>query len=319
MKKRDIVIRKCIFCDADDSKTLFVYTYDFLKNIRNNTSENLAAIGWAQDITSSIVKCNVCGCNYIRDVFTSFEMNKPELSEAEILKRGNKSFSYKKLGSLCEKMWAIQNVLNLTINEFNKDINFLDYGAGSGGSCSMAKALGVKNVYAFEPYNYNPYYYKMFNFPGIIASRSIDEISKHRPYHAIVCTGVIEHLLNPREEVKNIYDLMASGAYAYFSAPFLDLDRQLNLLLNAKSIKKEMLISHYHPGHMNYLTPKRFVRILEDTGFQLINFANNSPTLLQKERNMFAFVRRSAVCLTKRIFNCLGIPYPRTTFIVRKR
>jgi len=192
-------IRRCILCDADDAETLFTFTYDFLTRARESSPEWLAEIGWTPDVTSSIVRCRRCGAKYVRDVFTNFEEKKDELTEVDVINLQQQANSKKLFPKAEKQLWILYNLLYHTHRHFGRDIALLDYGAGSGTWCNTARALGINRVFAYEPYNpYPPSLYSKFNFPGIKATRSWDDIASEGPFDAVMCNAVFEHLSNPR-------------------------------------------------------------------------------------------------------------------------
>jgi hypothetical protein len=56
----------------------------------------------------------------------------------------------------------------------------------------------------------------------------------------------------------------------YINNPILDLDAEHHLMEKANSIKKSDRISHYHPLHLNYLTPKQFSKLLRSVSFEAV-------------------------------------------------
>ena len=98
----------------------------------------------------------------------------------------------------------------------------------------------------------------------------------------------------------------------------MDIDREITQLKNAKSIYKKDPISHYHPGHINYLKPKQFKDLLKKIGFEVLSFSVKPPVPLTKT-TIKPFLRRNAVQFAKTAFNLLGVPYSRHAFIVRKK
>ena len=111
---------------------------------------------------------------------------------------------------------------------------------------------------------------------------------------------------------------MSKGGVFYVNNPFMDIDREIDQLLNAKTIYKKDNISHYHPGNINYLKPKQFKYLLKKIGFDVLSFNVKPPVPLTK----YAFkniLRRNVVQFAKTAFNLLGVPYSRHAFIVRKK
>ena len=176
-----------------------------------------------------------------------------------------------------------------------------------------------EEVYALDPYTVcQKTYYEKFNFPGIVFSRDKDEIFKHAPFDVVVSGSVFEHLFDPVNELISIYDNMNKGGFFYITNPFMDIDREITQLKNAKSIYKKDPISHYHPAHINYLKPKQFKNLLERIGFEVMSLSVKAPVPLSKY-TINNFLRSNAVRFAKTVFNQLGVPYSRHCFIVRKK
>jgi len=307
------VIRKCIICGSDDYETIFTFTYEYLTNIYKNVSSGYVdEIGWTPETTSSIVRCLKCGSIYTRDVFTGYERAKTN-NPLEVATSG--SSGYTQPGGV----WILNCVLFLAQNSLQKPIKFLDFGSGGGALSNLARAMGIRDVYALDPYTiYQKTYYEKYNFPGIVFSRDKDEIFKHAPFDVVVCNGTFEHLFDPVNELVSIYENMSKGGFFYVNNPFMDIDREINQLRNAKLIYKKDSISHYHPGHINYLKPKQFKDLLRKIGFEVLSF-NVKPSVPLAKTTIKLFLRRTAVQFAKTAFNLLGVPYSRHSFIVRKK
>ncbi len=303
------VIRPCIVCEQDNAHVLFTFTYDFLTQVYQISPHWLEGIGWSKDTSASIVQCQTCGAKYTRDVFCNFEEGKPELSESDIDEKQKSLNSHKQFPQSEKRLWILHNLFHQAHAYFKRDIHFLDYGAGSGTWSNTARAMGINQVCAYEPYNpYPPHLYATYNFPNIIASRQWSEIANHGPFDAIVCNAVFEHLIHPRQDVQRLFDHLTPGGFLYLHNPFMDLDRELPALKRASHIEKSMSISHYHPGHVNYLTPKHFEKFAKSFGFKIIPIqANPFPITIKRQiKNLF-----------KPIFSSLGL-YQNKEFLLQK-
>ena len=316
------VIRKCIVCGKDHYETMFTLTYDYLTKIYKNVSpEYVEAIGWSPDTRSSIVKCLKCKSIYVRDVFVGYERTKADMPIEKPSYNPNVSWSH-----WAERVWILNCLLFLAQNisckkplNNKKGINFLDFGSGAGDYSNLARTMGIKDVYALDPYTVaHKTYYEKYNFPGIVFSRDKDEIFKHAPFDLVVSSSVVEHLFDPVNELVSIYDNMSKGGVFYVNNPFMDIDREIDQLLNAKTIYKKDNISHYHPGHINYLKPKQFKYLLKKIGFEVLSFNVKPPVPLTKYA-IKNILRRNVVQFAKTAFNLLGVPYSRHAFIVRKK
>jgi 2-polyprenyl-3-methyl-5-hydroxy-6-metoxy-1,4-benzoquinol methylase len=317
------IIRKCIICGKDDYETIFTFTYEYLTKIyKNIRSGYVDEIEWTPDTTSSIVRCRKCGSIYTRDVFVGYERAKSNKSLEEVTSKSSSGYTMGK----AEGVWILNCILFLAQNSLfkqvrneQKGIKFLDFGSGTGALSNLVRAMGIRDVYALDPYTKaQKTYYEKYNYPGIVFSRDKDDIFKHAPFDVVVSNSVFEHLFDPVNELISIYDNMSKGGLFYVTNPFMDIDREINQLLNAKSIYKKDSISHYHPGHINYLKPKQFKAFLKRIGFEVLSFNVKPPVPLTKS-TLKTFLRRNAVQVVKTAFNSLGVPYSRHAFVVRKK
>jgi SAM-dependent methyltransferase len=322
MSDKGKVIRKCIICGKDDYKTMFTFTYEYLTNIFNVRSGYVDEIGWTPDTTSSIVKCRKCGSIYTRDVFVGYERHRSNCPLEEEVYAS--PFGYTM--PMAEGVWVLNSIFILIQNNVihqmqnsQKRFKFLEFGSGSGALSNLARAMGIRDVYALDPYTVcQKTYYEKFNFPGIVFSRDKDEIFKHAPFDVVVSSSAFEHFFDPANELISIYNNMSKGGFFYITNPFMDIDREITQLKNAKSISKKDPISHYHPGHINYLKPKQFKGLLEKIGFEVMSLSVKPPVPLSKF-TIKNYLRGSAVRFVKTAFNLLGVPYGRHCFLVRKK
>lgn len=310
------ILRSCISCGENGSSDIFTYTYDFMRDVREVPADIMEEIGWTKDITSTIVKCDKCGCDYIKDVFPNYERDTKKAPTQEKVSRV--ITTYKKFPSYDEENWIFRNLIFRAVRENKRDVRFLDFGAGSGRPSNTARSYGVRDVVAYDPYSaYGHKEYKMFNFPGIVFTRSREDIDKLGPFDVVVCQGVIEHTLDPKGDLKAMYKNMSPGAYLYISNPLMDLSKEKKKLFSAKSIKKSDKISHYHPGHINYLTPGRFTKLLREAGFQVTSMQFSPPVSLAFRLDRKYLIRdiKSSIM---RLLCIFGIPYRRYMYIARK-
>ena len=317
------VIRKCIICGKDDYENVFTFTYEYLTNTYKNVSSGYVdEIGWMPDTTSSIVRCRKCGSIYTRDVFVGYERakgNNPLEEDVRASKTGYTIQMAECVGILHSILFLIQNSSFQQMRNSQKYIKFLDFGSGSGAISNLACAMGVRDVYALDPYTiYQKTFYEKYNFPGIVFSRDKEEIFKYAPFDVVVSSSVFEHLFDPMNELISIYDNMSKGSFFYITNPFMDIDREINQLRNAKAIYKKDIICHYHPGHINYLKPKQFKNLVENIGFEVLSFSVKPHVPLTKH-SIKQHLYHNSVRFAKTAFNLLGVPYNRQAFIVRKK
>ncbi len=284
MTQEEKLLQPCICCGADSCTPIFEYTYDFLAEVRKHDIEDLKRKAWTKNTSETIVRCNECGCHYIRDVFLRFQDTRMKISDEKAKEIWLRNDSHKNMDARDYESWLVRNIVILATEEMKRDIKFLDYGAGSGVASNLARAMGVRDVYAYEPFAaYGPENMAKFNFPGIIASRSWEEVKKIGPFDAVVFQSAVEHVTNPRKELETIFNNMTKGGYLFVNNPFMDIEREITALRSAKSIVKSDVISHYHPGHLNYMTPRQFITLLKEIGFEITPaVVNHAPAPVTK-------------------------------------
>ena len=321
------VIRTCIICGVDDAEDMFTFTRDFLVNIRDHNPVTLTDKGWTDDVTSTIVKCRKCSSIYIRDLHVSSEeywekRNKDSESAESLEARRNRIASketFRQYADLDAQNWTVRNVIQLSAEGKNRDIKFLDYGAGGAETSNMARGCGVHHVVAYDPHyaeNIQEIHNKT-NFPGILSIRDEEQLAELGPFDAVVFQSAIEHVTNPLGELKTIFSLMAPGGYFYVNNPVMDLNKELGQLKAAKKIVKKDRISYYHPDHLNYLTARQFEDLLKSVGFKVTARTHYPPVLLSK-KTLRKFVFRQLKVAIRTTQNLLGLPYDRQYFIVQK-
>jgi 2-polyprenyl-3-methyl-5-hydroxy-6-metoxy-1,4-benzoquinol methylase len=321
------VIRNCVVCGSESYTDKFSFTFDFLTKIRGHDGGNLRLRGWSEDVTSTIVKCSHCGCNYIRDVVLTVPEYRTAQSEhtrtLEGIEKRKQGASDKRVfqnyASLDRDNWVVRYLLILAAQRQQRDIRFLDFGAGEGRACNMARVSGIKDVVAYDPFNVENIQdiFDVVNFPGIKCVRSREELTALGPFDAVVFQSAIEHVLDPRGEMQLIFDLMSRGGYLYVNNPVMDLDKELDQLRNAKKIVKKDRISHYHIDHYNYMMPRHFSQIIKDVGFKITPLVHYPPVPLAKGM-LGQYLLRNAKYAIRSLQNILGIPYKRNFYILRK-
>jgi 2-polyprenyl-3-methyl-5-hydroxy-6-metoxy-1,4-benzoquinol methylase len=285
------VIRSCIICGCDRYEEKFVYTYQFMTQVRGHAETTSDLKGWTPETTSTIVQCSECDCYYIRDVTPPVLETKDlrkndslESSEGEHRPDSVKKWiqsrrrieTYKNYPLIDAGNWIVRNLCLLATRKQRRDIRVLDFGAGGGQMCNAARASGVHDVFAYDPF-YDSRVQERFdgaNFSGIQCILTSEGVSDHAPYDVVIFQGAVEHVLDPRAELQLIFDNMTPGGYLYVNNPVMDLGVELADLKSTKKIIKSDLLSHYHPWHLNYMMPKTFEKLLKEVGFKVL------PTVL---------------------------------------
>lgn len=271
--------RKCIICNSDEAEEIFKYDYSFLTNVRGSEKSLLRKKGWDRDCSSTIVKCSVCGCNYIKDVIIDYQLAS-EREQSRMLRVRNEkdmfdSFSQINKSKNIMKNWRLAQLyysLSSYKNKNNGPLRVLDYGAGSAGFSRLASVIGAEVCVSYD-LAYAKNIQSLFDKicpPGLIATNDYEVVKKAGPYDIVFCQSMIEHVTNPRAVMQSIYDVMATSGLLYINNPKMDLDSEADALKIAKKITKKDKLSYYHPGHLNYMTATHFLRISKETGFKVV-------------------------------------------------
>lgn len=321
--EREKLIRDCIVCGRDDARPVFAFSRDFLRDVCGKHEDGLVADGWFEDTRSTIVRCNHCGCNYIRDAIKYIDdvgardvddpVTAREFADYMVARDARKNYR-----NFDDLNWIVRSLISLSKDGHTDNIRYLDFGAGGGVSCNTARAYGVHEVVAYDRYSpLRQGWYDRHGFPGIKFTRDSAELRSLGPFHAVVCQSVIEHVLDPRGEVQTIFDVMAPGGYVYINNPCMPLDRDIGALKTATQITKRDEISCYQPRHFNYMMPHHFKRMLQEIGFEVTPLVHYPPVPFARGFYHRKLVR-DAKWLMRTTQNMLGLPYHRHFFIARK-
>lgn len=321
------ILRNCVVCGANDYEEKFSFTMDFLVNVRGHQREKLLSTEWHDGESSTIVKCNKCGCNYIRDVFITEKAEIDRRYESYTnddwyerhLEReaSNNTIAFFKDRDLQNN--AVRMIVLLALKEQNRGVKILDFGAGGADTSNFARAMGVNDVVAYDPV-YSPNEKIKFdrcNFPGIHCTNKIEELLDLGPFDAVIFQSSVEHVVDPRGELQTIYDLMSNGGYLYVNNPVMPLDRELNELQSAKRIKKSDRISYYRPEHLNYMLPHHFEAMLKGIGFIITPMVYFPPIPFCRSM-LRPYILRKVKYLIRYLSNIFHVPYARQFYIVQK-
>ena len=187
--------RNCIICGADDYVEKFSYTMDFLVDVRGHSREGLSKQGWRPDDTSTIVKCRSCGCCYIRDVL----LPSREYNESFARRANDKEWIAQELRAIAERCthagydeldfegYLVRTLIYMASKLQKRDIKFLDFAAGSAKGSNFARALGIRDVVAYDLY-WDSNHQKnldIFNHPGIQGIFDKADLANLGPFDAV--------------------------------------------------------------------------------------------------------------------------------------
>ncbi len=132
----------------------------------------------------------------------------------------------------------------------------LDYGGGNGSLAQSLKNLN-SDVYVFEPYG------KPINDTRLIWLKSWDQLPTNIIFDWIFMIEVIEHLLNPVQELKKIREHLAPNGKLLITTP--------NATGWRARIEGEKWREALNPTHINLFSPGSLILFLHRAGFSNIH------------------------------------------------
>lgn len=252
--------RFCPSCSSQNQEKMFELSMSNVFKVNPTYNE-----GWfdensiSPDFEFPIVKCRECGF-----VFSRFKM-KDEIAfryyneSIDAQKSKEKIFKKRKRISFIE-IWRILNLLS----EKQDYIRVLDFGAGWGDFLAIARSPGVE-VFGLE---FDKRKIEFAQSQGI-PTGNMEFIRENAPYDIFMCNQVLEHLVQPKEALKELRSLLHSGTVGFISVPNFDdpiINQQASLLKGGLLAGKNV-----DPlGHLNYFTPWNLRRMVLDAGFEEI-------------------------------------------------
>jgi len=273
-------IRYCPCCDSESATKIFDFDYEYSSNILNVDPLLMRMIGFEKDKVSDLVECNNCKVVYIK---TDFEVDIYLDEYYSLLTRMGQQRKEENTDQGKPKTWSDKirgkelinkSVLDLlraySRNKRNdpvgdSKIKVLDFGCGWGNWLS-----NLENINIVEAYGYDINQFKVDHVKkrGLYASTDYQEIFEQGPFDIIVCNDVIEHVDQPIKIVSEISSLMKDGSVLHAAVPRFtkkDIKKSVRLMEKGKRLKA------FHLGHINYLTPQSFEKIMRDYDLRPIN------------------------------------------------
>jgi len=203
-------------------------------------------------------QCSVCGMIWdpdppedLKSVYTEnyFLSHKPKVGYAnyfEGMKVSKKTF-YERIKRINKKV--------------GDKTRMLDIGTAFGDSLLEARKLGWKNLNGVEV---SDYAVRESRKRGLdVKSGTLESANYPSNYFdAVTLQDVIEHVKDPKVEVKEIYRVLKPGGIVFIVAP------------DAGNILRKLLGSHwyhYQPGeHLMYFSRKTLAKVLRDANFKKV-------------------------------------------------
>nr|WP_284708660.1 class I SAM-dependent methyltransferase [Sporomusa sphaeroides] len=134
--------------------------------------------------------------------------------------------------------------------------SLLDIGCGGGGALEVAQKY-FNDCIGVEP---SAEECKRARRKGLQVIHSFfdDSLTFDKKFSAFITTMVLEHIDNPFETLKNIYDLLEDGGVGMINIP------------NGEMINREKLYHQIISEHLNYYTPFSLSVLVARVGFETI-------------------------------------------------
>jgi len=133
---------------------------------------------------------------------------------------------------------------------------FLEVGCGTGGCLEIASKY-FKEVIGVEPSNKHIEILESKNIPYIHGYFSKNQISKS--CDAFLSLHVFEHLSNPTEVLKEIFDVCNDGAVGLIEVP------------DGQKVQSRKNISYILAAHVSYFSPLSLAFMARSAGFQVLS------------------------------------------------
>ncbi|OFX56525.1 MAG: hypothetical protein A2046_14280 [Bacteroidetes bacterium GWA2_30_7] len=209
----------------------------------------------------NLIKCRNCGLVFMKQIPTKDELD----SYYSV-------YSYEKEQIVSELTFKRYNSLLNEFEKFRNTNNMLDIGCGQGYFLEVAKKRGW-NVFGTE---YSTNAVKICENKGINMKTGMLNQNDFEPESFDIVTSfeVLEHINNPREEIKNIYSLLRVGGLFYCTTP------------NFNSLTRYFTKENYniicYPEHLTYYTNKTLNKLTLNNGFYKYKFLSTgfNPSIL---------------------------------------
>lgn len=210
-------------------------------------------------------KCNDCGFVFMLRIPTTEELDKHY-----------SSYSYKDEQYLSPLTIKSYNDTLDYLEGYRKTNNILDVGCGMGWLMDEAIKRGW-NAYGTE---YSPTAVEICRKKGIKMTEGVLNPATFGDikFDVIVSFEVIEHINNPRSELKNINSLLRENGLFYMTTP------NFNCYLRYKLKDKYNVITY--PEHLSYYTKKTMNKALNDAGFRKKELLTTGISLTRQAMSM---------------------------------
>ena len=313
--------RNCILCGSDNSQKLFNFTFNFITKVRNQDPESIKKFGWDRETNNWIVKCNHCGCAYVDEIIKGNVLDvdyNTEIYKDSFEKEFKNFFSNNNSQKQKNTHQYNESILRNILHNLKKkdEIKLLDFGSGHAEFSLFKDSFSIKEIVSYDPRypnNANEIFYKY----GINSKpvNNLKDILNYK-FDIIICQSVIEHVTDPGFEISCMKKMLNEDGIIYINNPYMNIEKDLKLLLSAKEITKKDHISCYHISHVNYMMPNIFINLCKKNNLKLINFWQKYSTA-SKSNNIFQVLKTNFNSFLHFILNTFGIFYKKQHFFLK--
>lgn len=198
--------------------------------------------------------CDECGLFWRR----SFELNDRHYEQRGFELENSDKINARYTNSI-ERIGTLRKYIRLD--------NVCDVGCGEGVFLKALSDLGYKNTIGLEP-SIKAQGYALVNnlkiFEGDVEDMNSSFFKKHDT-HVVTMFHVVEHLKNPKEVIKRIYDNLNTGDFLILETPDTN-----SLVFKKTNYKNEFI----YLEHLYYFNKKNIKKLLEDIGFKIVSIGH---------------------------------------------
>lgn len=242
--ERIIKNRKCPLCGHEKKNLLFEMKNTMSEVVRERT-------GYPSFY--SIVSCEECGM-----VYTDIE-----ISDENIDNYYANENMYDNISTLKRHIYtkAEEMYYSFVNNYINEKSYIVDVGCGSGNFLKYLYSKKYCFVYGIDPSKESVDNLSLNGIKGQVGNvYTCDEINNTKNIDMIISTGVLEHLLFPRDALKHMANMLNNNGYMYICVPA------------SEKYCEELLpkANYFNHEHINHFTKQSLGMLAESVGLSIV-------------------------------------------------